>query len=224
MRASSRCEPRGDRLPLVLVRLRLVGRRHLAMAQLQHDLVPALAMIDQRRDRRHRLEVQIVLVLLVAVAGKQFSARNGLTTVSNPLVDAAVRMGAVSGQGQPSAQASRPVARGPTSPPTRPARSPGVHACLPDYMTVQRQAPRSDAAMLRHPWFSQGSHRCRDLVRAPFVVLAAGLVMFLEARGRRRRKPRPPGSCSSASSACAVPTARTTSSSRSTTTAAPATR
>ena len=62
-------EPRGDRLALVLVGLGLVGRRHLALAQLEHDLVPALAMIDQRRDRRHRLEVQIVLVLLVAVAG-----------------------------------------------------------------------------------------------------------------------------------------------------------
>ena len=41
-------EPAGDRLPLMLGRLRLVVGRHLACAQLQHDLVPAVAIVDQR--------------------------------------------------------------------------------------------------------------------------------------------------------------------------------
>jgi hypothetical protein len=83
-------EPRRDRLALVLGWLGLLGRRHLAAPQLLHDVFPALAMLDQRRRRRERLEVQIALVLLVAVAGMQLAARNGLTMVSKPSVDAAV--------------------------------------------------------------------------------------------------------------------------------------
>jgi len=62
-------EPFGDGLPLMLRRLRLFIGRHLPMPQLRDDVVPVVALLDQRRGRGERLEVQFALVLLVAVAG-----------------------------------------------------------------------------------------------------------------------------------------------------------
>src|SRR4030095_1758282 len=59
-----------DGLSLMLRRLRLVVWRHLAAAQLHDDFVPSLAIVDQGFDRRECLEVQIFLVLLVAMAWK----------------------------------------------------------------------------------------------------------------------------------------------------------
>jgi hypothetical protein len=73
--------------------LRLLVRRHFPVAQLQHDLVPAIAILDQRRHRREGFEVQIMYVLFVAVAGETIPARNGLTTASNPAADALLRIG-----------------------------------------------------------------------------------------------------------------------------------
>ena len=62
-------EPGRDGLPLVLGRLRLLVRGHLTVAQLADDFFPAIAVIDERRDRCEGFEVQIAFVLLVAVAG-----------------------------------------------------------------------------------------------------------------------------------------------------------
>ena len=61
-------DPGGDRLPLVFVGLVLLERRHLGALQLADDLVPSLAVLDERIGGREGLEVQILLVLLVAVA------------------------------------------------------------------------------------------------------------------------------------------------------------
>ena len=61
-------DPRGNRLPLVVVRLVLLERRHLGALQLADDLLPSLPVLDERVGGREGLEVQVLLVLLVAVA------------------------------------------------------------------------------------------------------------------------------------------------------------
>ena len=63
-------EPRRDGLALLLGRLFLFERGHLAAAQLADDLVPLVAMFDERRARGERLKVEVVLLLLVPVAGE----------------------------------------------------------------------------------------------------------------------------------------------------------
>ena len=63
-------EPRRDGLALLLGRLFLFERGHLAAAQLADDLVPLVAMFDERRARSERLEVEVVLLFLVPVAGE----------------------------------------------------------------------------------------------------------------------------------------------------------
>ena len=64
------CQPRRHRLTLLFRRLLFLERRHFAAAKLADDLVPLLAMRDEGRAGVKRLQVEIVLLLLVAVAGK----------------------------------------------------------------------------------------------------------------------------------------------------------
>ena len=61
-------KPTGNRLTGMFGGLRLFLRRHLAPAELLDDLRPALVIVDERGGRLERLEVQAVLLLLVAVA------------------------------------------------------------------------------------------------------------------------------------------------------------
>jgi hypothetical protein len=65
--ARAREEPRGHRLALLAEGCSLRGR-HLAATESADDLVPLVAMFDERRARLERLEVEIVFLLLVAVA------------------------------------------------------------------------------------------------------------------------------------------------------------
>ena len=63
-------EPAGDALPLLLVRLVLFHRRHLAAPEHPDHVFPVVALIDQRVGRLERLKVQAVLRLpLVTVTG-----------------------------------------------------------------------------------------------------------------------------------------------------------
>jgi hypothetical protein len=63
-------QPRRHRLTLLFRRLLFFERWHFPSAKLANDLVPLLAMIDEGRARVERLQVEIVLLFLVAVAGK----------------------------------------------------------------------------------------------------------------------------------------------------------
>ena len=53
---------------LVVVRLVLLERRHRGALQLADDLLPSLSVLDERVGGREGLEVQVLLVLLGAVA------------------------------------------------------------------------------------------------------------------------------------------------------------
>ncbi len=71
-------QPLGHGLALVFRRLRLLFGGHLPVAQLQHDLVPAIAIVDERLDRREGFEVQLLLVFLVAVTADAVRRQEGL--------------------------------------------------------------------------------------------------------------------------------------------------
>ncbi len=63
-------QPLGDRLTPLFLRLLLLEGRHLAAAEDRGDVLPLLAMVDQRLDRCERLDVQAMFGLpLVAMAG-----------------------------------------------------------------------------------------------------------------------------------------------------------
>ena len=61
-------QPRRDRLPIVLLGLLLFDRRHFLRPQLGDHVFPVVPLIVERRRAGERLEVQAVLLLLVAVA------------------------------------------------------------------------------------------------------------------------------------------------------------
>ena len=70
-------QPRGHGLTLLFGRLLLLERRHLAAPELADDLVPLITMFDERRGRLERLEVEVVLLLLLAVAGEAVLREKG---------------------------------------------------------------------------------------------------------------------------------------------------
>ena len=70
-------QPRRHGLALLFGRLLFFERRHLAAPELAHDLVPLITMFDERRARLERLEVEVVLLLLLAVAGEAVLGEEG---------------------------------------------------------------------------------------------------------------------------------------------------
>ncbi len=70
-------EPGRDGLTLFFGRLFLFERRHLPPPQFPDDLVPLIAMLDERRVRVERLQIEIVLVLLIAVTGEAVLREKG---------------------------------------------------------------------------------------------------------------------------------------------------
>ena len=105
MRSSSRSIQRGDGLPRVLVRLRLVFGRHLASRSLPDDFFPRIRIVGQGADRRERLEVDILLLFLVAVAG--------VAVLGQERLDDRVEAGRPGGE-EPQPGAPLPQVAGPT--------------------------------------------------------------------------------------------------------------
>jgi hypothetical protein len=77
--------PCRDRLPLMLRWLRLIVGRHLTTAKLLDDRLPAVVIIEQRLRRCDRFEVQVALVLLVAVTGEAVLGEERLHNLIEPV-------------------------------------------------------------------------------------------------------------------------------------------